>query len=491
MAETYLNYIEGSWVRSDSSDLIESRNPATGELVARAQKSTPDDVHHAAEACRRTFDSGIWSEKPPRERSQVLFKIAELMRKAVDNLAPLLTRENGKTLTDTRGEVNTAASILEYYGDLARSVQGSVPRYTVGDVSLVVREPVGVCGLIVPWNSPLLLASWKLGPALAAGCTVVLKPSEYTPGVSLEMIKLFDSIEGLPKGVVNAVTGPGDPTGSALVKDPLVDKISFTGSTATGSRIMEMASGDLKRINLECGGKSANIVFEDANQDGSLNGSLWAIFRSAGQSCNAGSRLLLQESVYDKFLAQLVARAEKIKVGNGLDPETEMGPIVSEVQLRRVLEFISSGVQEGARLLCGGKRLTEGVLAKGFFVAPTIFDQVTSKMRIFQEEIFGPVLCVHPFKTEEEAVELANATKYGLAGNIWSRDLAQILRVARKIRTGTLWVNRHLNPGPEVPFGGYKRSGFGRETGVEGLMEYLQTKHISLGLGEEFERLRR
>ncbi len=490
MAEPYLNYIEGRWVASDGG-LLESKNPATGELVARVQNSTSNDVHHAAEAARRTFDSGVWSNKPARDRSRVLFKIADLMRQAADKLAPLLTRENGKTLTDTRGEVNTAASILEYYGTLARSIQGSVPRYTPEDVSLVVREPVGVCGLIVPWNSPLLLASWKLGPALAAGCTMVLKPSEYTPAVSLEMVKLFDSIEELPKGVLNAVTGTGEPAGSALVEDPLVDKISFTGSTATGSKIMEMAAGDLKRINLECGGKSANIVFEDANLPAALTGSLWAIFRSAGQSCNAGSRLLIQESIYEKFLSDLVQRAAKIRVGNGLDPETEMGPLVSEVQLKRVLDFIDSGIKEGAKLLCGGKRLTEGALAKGFFVAPTIFSEVTEQMRIFQDEIFGPVLSVHSFKSDEEAVQLANATKYGLAGNIWSRDVARILRVSRKIRTGTLWVNRHLNPGPEVPFGGYKRSGIGRETGVEGLNEYLQTKHISLGLGEEFERLRR
>ncbi len=490
MAETYLNYIEGKWVSSDGN-LLESKNPATGELVATVQNSTPNDVHHAAEAARIAFDSGIWSDKPPKDRSLVLFKIANSMRQAVDKLAPLLTRENGKTLTDTRGEVNTAASILEYYGTLARSVQGSVPRYTTQDVSLVVREPVGVCGLIVPWNSPLLLASWKLGPALASGCTVVLKPSEYTPAVSMEMVKLFDEIDELPKGVVNAVTGTGDSAGSALVRDSLVDKISFTGSTATGSKIMEMAAGDLKRINLECGGKSANIVFDDANFSSALTGSLWAIFRSAGQSCNAGSRLLLQESIYEKFLSELVEKTKKIKVGNGLDPETEMGPIVSEGQLKRVLEFIETGVNEGARLLCGGKRLTEGKLASGFFVAPTIFDGVTKEMRIFQEEIFGPVLCVHPFESEEEAIQLANSTKYGLAGNIWSRDVARILRVARKIRTGTLWVNRHLNPGPEVPFGGYKRSGIGRETGVEGLNEYLQTKHISLGLGEEFERIRR
>ncbi len=491
MSQPYLDYIEGEWIPSDGGKLLEGRNPATGESVSKFQSSTATDVHVAAEAARRAFDSGVWSEKRPQDRARVLFRIAEAMRQKVEALATLLTRENGKTLTDTRGEVNTAASILEYYGALARQIQGSVPRYASSDVSLVVREPVGVCGLIVPWNSPLLLASWKLGPALAAGCTVVLKPSEYTPAVSLEMVKLFDGIEELPKGVVNAVTGPGDPTGSALVKDSLVDKISFTGSTATGSRIMEMAAGDLKRVNLECGGKSANIVFDDANLESALNGSLWAIFRSAGQSCNAGSRLLLQESIYEKFLQQLVAKAKLVKVGNGLEPQTEMGPIVSEVQLKRILEFIESGVSEGAKLLCGGKRLTEGELAKGFFVAPTIFDKVTKEMKIFQEEIFGPVLCVHSFKTEEEAVDLANATRYGLAGNIWSRDVARILRVARKIRTGTLWVNRHLNPGPEVPFGGYKRSGLGRETGMEGLLEYLQTKHISLGLGEEFERLRR
>ncbi|MDJ0269958.1 MAG: aldehyde dehydrogenase family protein [Aigarchaeota archaeon] len=484
--QTYLNYVNGEWVRSSSEEKLESINPATGELVAVAQQSTAEDVDAAVDAARDAFFSGVWSEKKPQERARVLFKIAELLRSNADTLATLLTRENGKPIKNARGEILYAANVFEYYGALARVVLGNIPRYGSSDVSLVVKEPVGVCGLIVPWNSPIQLASWKLAPALAAGCTIVLKPSEYTPAISLEVVKLISTIEELPRGVLNVVTGPGDPTGTALVKNTKVDKISFTGSTETGRRIMEMAAVNLKKINLECGGKSANIVFDDANLEQALRGTLWGIFRSAGQSCNAGSRLLVQETIYEEFVRKFVELAKGIKVGNGLDPSTEMGPIISERQLNRVLSYIKSGVDEGARLLYGGKRLTEGELARGFFIQPTIFDNVSRDMRIFQEEIFGPVVCVIPFKNERDAIEIANDTKYGLAGNIWSRNLFRIMRVARGVRTGTIWVNRHLNPGPEPPFGGYKQSGIGREQGIEGLMEYLETKHICLEISEAF-----
>jgi acyl-CoA reductase-like NAD-dependent aldehyde dehydrogenase len=368
---------------------------------------------------------------------------------------------------------------------------GRIPRYSATDVSLVVYEPVGVCGLIVPWNSPISLLSWKLGPALAAGCTVVIKPAGYTSGISMEFVKLVSTLEKLPSGVVNAVTGPGESVGSEIVRSPKVDKISFTGSTETGKKIMEMASTNLKRVNLECGGKSADIVFDDANMDAALPGAVWSIFRSAGQSCNAGSRLLVQKSIYDSFMKDFKRLAGKIKVGNGLDPATEMGPIVSESQLDRVTGYVTSGEEDGARLTLGGKRLVDGDYAKGFFIQPTVFEGVERDMRIFQEEIFGPVLCVLPFGDEEDAISIANDTRYGLSGDVWSRNLPRIMKVSQGVRTGTLWVNRHLNPGPEVPFGGYKQSGLGRETGMEGLMEFLQIKHISLQLTESSERVRR
>ena len=486
----YENYVGGEWVQSHGG-VLQSANPATGELIVHAQNSTKQDVELAVDAARDAFDSGAWSDKKPHDRTKILTEIAELLRKDIEKLSILLTLENGKPLADARGEIQTAANVYDYYASAARHIVGKIPRYGSSDISLVVHEPVGVCGLIVPWNSPLSLLSWKLGAALAAGCTTVVKPSEYTSGITLEFFKLLDSIASLPKGVVNAITGPGDPVGSELVKHLGVDKISFTGSSETGSKIMEMAAVNLKKINLECGGKSANIIFDDCNMEAALHGGMWGIFRSAGQSCNAGSRLLVQDTIYKDFVRKFVQLASKIRVGNGLDPETDIGPLISERQMNRVVSFVNSGVQQGARLTLGGKRLTRGDKAKGFFVQPTIFEGVTTKMKIFQEEIFGPVLCVLRFHDEEEAIEMANATKYGLAGNIWSRNLIRVMRVAERVRTGTIWVNRHLNPGPEVPFGGYKLSGVGRETGIEGLMEYLQTKHISLQITDSFERVRR
>jgi acyl-CoA reductase-like NAD-dependent aldehyde dehydrogenase len=326
---------------------------------------------------------------------------------------------------------------------------------------------------------------------LAAGCTVVIKPAVYTSGISMEFIRLLASLDSIPAGVVNAVTGPGDSVGSELVKSPLVDKVSFTGSTETGRRIMEMASSNLKKVNLECGGKSADIVFDDANLDAALPSAVWSIFRSAGQSCNAGSRLLVQDTIYDSFMNSFRSAASKIRIGNGLDPTTEMGPVISSSQLERILGFIESGRHDGARLTLGGERLSHGEYAKGFFIQPTVFEDVQRQMRIFQEEIFGPVLCVLPFHDEDDAISIANDTKFGLAGDVWSRSITRIMKVSQGIRTGTLWVNRHLNPGPEVPFGGYKQSGIGRETGMEGLMEFLQTKHISLQLADSLDRVRR
>jgi acyl-CoA reductase-like NAD-dependent aldehyde dehydrogenase len=487
---SYSNYIGGKWVETKGGTL-ESKNPATGELVTEAAKSTPDDVAHAIEEARRAFDSGVWSSKRPAERSKVLRDVSEVIRKDLDNLALLLTLENGKPLADAKGELLNAANVLEYYASAARHVVGKVPRYSGTDVSLVVHEPVGVCGLIVPWNSPISLLSWKLGPALAAGCTVVIKPSSYTSGITMEFVKLIGAVEGVPPGVVNAVSGSGETAGMELVRSPKVDKISFTGSTETGKKIMETSSVNLKKINLECGGKSANIVFDDANIEAALRGAIWSIFRSAGQSCNAGSRLLVQETIYGPFMRSYIQAASAIRVGNGLDPASEMGPIISETQMKKVLGYIESGTDDGARLSYGGKRIVEGDYAKGYFVQPTIFENVGHDARIFREEIFGPVLCVLPFRDEDDAISIANDTSFGLAGDVWSRSLTRIMKVSQGVRTGTLWVNRHLNPGPEVPFGGYKQSGLGRETGMEGLMEFLQTKHISLQLTDSYERVRR
>ena len=487
---SYGNFIGGRWLETKDGT-IESMNPATGDPVSRVARSTVDDASHAIEEARRAFDSGAWGSMPPGERAKRIREISDLIRKDADNLSLLLTLENGKPLADARGELLNAANVLDYYASAARHIAGRIPRYSGADISLVVHEPVGVCGLIVPWNSPISLLSWKLGPALAAGCTVVIKPSSYTAGITMEFMKLVSSVEGIPPGVVNAVSGAGESIGMEIVRSHMVDKISFTGSTETGKKIMEAASVNLKKINLECGGKSANIVFDDANMEAALTGAIWSIFRSAGQSCNAGSRLLVQESIYDAFMKSYIQAASAIRVGNGLDPATEMGPIVSEAQMRRVLGYIEAGKEDGARLSLGGGRIVDGDYAKGHFVQPTIFEDVDRRARIFQEEIFGPVLCVLPFRDEDDAIAMANDTRFGLAGDIWSKSLTRIMKVSQGVRTGTLWVNRHLNPGPEVPFGGYKQSGLGRETGMEGLMEFLQTKHISLQLTDSRDRVRR
>ena len=487
---TYSNFIGGEWVGTEGEN-IEGKNPATGELVTEVAKSDADDVARAIDEARKAFDSGVWGSKRPAERSKALRDMAEGIRNRIDDLSLLLTLENGKPLADAKGELLNAANVLEYYAAAGRQIVGRVPRYSDTDVSLVVHEPVGVCALIVPWNSPISLLSWKLGPAIAAGCTVVIKPSTYTSGITMEFVKLLSRLEAIPPGVVNSVCGSGETVGNELVRSTKVDKVSFTGSTETGRRIMEMASGNLKKINLECGGKSASIVFDDANREAALRGAVWSIFRSAGQSCNAGSRLLVQESIYGPFMKSYIEAVSAIRTGNGLDPSTEMGPIISETQMKRVLGYIESGKEDGAKVSLGGRRITDGDHARGWFVEPTIFENVDHGARIFQEEIFGPVLCVLPFKDEDDAIAIANDTKFGLAGDIWSRDLSRIMKVARGVRTGTLWVNRHLNPGPEVPFGGYKQSGLGRETGTEGLMEFLQTKHISLQLTDSHERVRR
>ena len=488
--KTYSNLIDGKWAET-SGGLSESINPATGEVVARAPNSTRDDVEAAVEAARKAFDDGAWSGRRPSERETILHEIANLLRKQIEPLSLLLTLENGKPLADAKGELLNAANVFDFYASASRHLVGRIPRYAASDVSLVVHEPVGVCGLIVPWNSPISLLSWKLAAALAAGCTAVIKPSTYTPGITLEFAGLLHSVEVLPKGVVNVVAGPGETVGIEIVKSSKVDKVSFTGSSETGRRIMEVSSVNLKKVNLECGGKSADIVFDDANLEAAIPSAVWSIFRSAGQSCNAGSRLLVQDNVYDRFMTEFLKLVSKIRVGNGLDPETEMGPIISKKQMDSILSYVRSGIEQGGRLSIGGSRLLDEGHAKGFFVSPTVFEGVSPGMKIFQEEIFGPVLCVLPFHDEEDAIALANDTKYGLAGDIWSRSLVRILKVSQRIRTGTLWVNRHLNPGPEVPFGGYKQSGVGRETGLEGLMEYVQTKHISLQLTDSYERVRR
>ena len=412
---SYTNFIGGKWVDSKGGT-IEGKNPATGALVTRSAKSTTDDVVHAIEEARRTFDSGVWSSRRPAERAKSIRDISELIRKHIDDLSLLLTLENGKPLTDAKGELLNAANVLEYYASAARHIVGRVPRYSGTDISLVVHEPIGVCGLIVPWNSPISLLSWKLGPALAAGCTVVIKPSSYTSGITMEFMKLVGMVEGIPAGVVNAVSGPGESVGNELVRSAKVDKVSFTGSTETGKKIMEMAAGNLKKINLECGGKSANIVFDDANTDAALRGAIWSIFRSAGQSCNAGSRLLVQETIYGPFMRSYVQAASAIRVGNGLDPGTEMGPIISETQMKRVLATSRPGRWTERGSLWGAAGSWRGTIRRGTSSSQRSSRTSTTTPGFSRRRFSGPFSACSPSATRTTPSPLPTTPSSGWQG---------------------------------------------------------------------------
>lgn len=473
---------------SESGETFTRENPASREPATIAPLSSQADMERAIDAARQVFDSGVWPEASGELRCKSIMKFAHLLEENLDNLASTETHENGKTLKNSRGEIKSAIEYIEFFAGLARNIKGDTISSVTKTFSLILKEPVGVCGFIVPWNSPVDLTVRKLAPALAAGCTVVIKPSSLTPGTILQLGKILDKSD-LPKGVVNIVTGAGTTAGEALAKSQKVDKISFTGETATGKRIMSLAAGTVKRISMELGGKTPNIVFEDANLDKVLPAALWAIFRNCGQSCTAGSRLLLQESIHDEFMRGLINMAKKIRIGNPLDPEVEMGPVVSEAQLNKVLQYIESGKGQGARLAYGGERLDHGEYAKGYYVQPTIFDDVSPEMRIAQEEIFGPVLSVLTFTDERDAIEIANSTIYGLASAVWTNNLNRSLRVVRKLRSGDISVNSSLIRLSQAAFGGYKQSGIGRELGERGLEEFLEYKHVSFDLAEEYQRL--
>ncbi|RNB78592.1 aldehyde dehydrogenase family protein [Brevibacillus panacihumi] len=474
-------YINGEWVDAKSGKTREIVNPANGEVIALSAEGDVDDARQAVQCAREAFDSGIWSELPAAERARYLFAIADKLEQRAEEISRLETLDNGKPLRETAFDVADAAACFRYYAGLATKPDGQT--YPVADPvqAMVVREPVGVCGLIVPWNYPLLMGVWKIAPALAAGNTFVFKPSEVTP---VTAIKLFEIIEevGIPKGVANLVLGPGATVGHELAESHLVDKISFTGGIATGRSIMKAAAGNIKKISLELGGKSPNIVFADADFNTAVDYALFGIFANQGQVCSAGSRLLLQDSIHDRFVEKLVERAQKIVVGPGSDPDTEMGPLVSQAHLEKVLHYIELGKAEGARLVCGGNRISANGLGNGYFVEPTIFTETTPSMRIVQEEIFGPVLAVQRFRDEEEAIRLANDTVYGLAGGVFTQDGAKAMRVIRKLRAGITWINCYHPTYNEAPWGGYKQSGIGRGLGTYGYEEYTEVKQINIQL---------
>ncbi len=478
----YKMWIGGEWCESASKASIDSINPATSEVLGSIPRGGEADAHKAVQAARAAFDQGEWPRMSYQDRGDVLRQIAQLVREKASDLARLETLDNGKSIKEsTLIDIPTAADTFESFAGMAGELKGETIPVTAPAVSYTRYEPIGVAAQIIPWNYPLLMAAWKLAPALITGNTVVLKPSTLTSLTALELAKLMDETD-LPQGVVNVVTGPGSEIGTALATSQQVDKIALTGSTETGRKVMGLAASNMKKITLELGGKSPTIVLKDADLEAALNGTLATIFLNQGQMCVAGSRLLVQEDIHEEFVQRLVAKTEKIKLGNGLDPETTMGPLISKEHRAKVLNYISTGIEEGAQLVAGGKVPEGEAFEKGFFLEPTIFDKVDNSMEIAQEEIFGPVLSVLTFATLDEAVSLANATRYGLAGSVWTKDLYQANYIAERVRAGTIWINTYGSFFNEVPFGGYKESGLGRELGKAGLKEYTELKSITMDM---------
>jgi acyl-CoA reductase-like NAD-dependent aldehyde dehydrogenase len=472
--------IDGQWV--DGSKKFNTINPATEEVLTEITEASAADVDRAVEAARRAFEdrNGPWRKLAASERGRLIWKLADLVEKSIEELAELETLDNGKPIFESRYvDMPMVIDVLRYYAGLATKIHGETVNTFETAFTYTLREPVGVVGLIVPWNFPLLLASWKLGPALACGNTLVLKPAEQTPLTALKLGELVIEA-GFPAGVVNILTG-GPETGKAIVAHPRIDKIAFTGSTAVGKEIMRGAADTLKRVTLELGGKSPNIVFADADVDNAVKGAINGIFYGKGEVCNAGSRLFLESKLKDEFTEKLVARASKMRPADPLDPKTRLGAIVSQEQMKTVLGFIEAGKSEGAKLVSGGNRTSVNG-SKGFFIEPTIFGDVKNEMKIAQEEIFGPVLSVLTFEDVDEVIERANNNPYGLAAAVWTRDVRKAHMVSRRLKAGTVWINTYGLMDAALPFGGYKSSGFGRELGAHAIEHYTEMKTVWLNM---------
>ena len=478
--KTYQMFINGEWVDSKSRKTFAVYDPSTEEVIAQVPDANADDVNRAVAAAKSAFEDGPWASTTAQERGRVLFRLADKIRQNTAMLAELEARNSGKPIVEAEFDIADVATCFEYYGGLATKILGFVNPVPDNAVSLTMKEPIGVAGQIIPWNYPLLMAAWKLAPALAAGCTCVLKPAEQTPLTVLEMANWLGDV-GLPPGVVNVITGFGESCGSPLVKHPDVNKIAFTGSATVGKIIVKEAADTVKRVTLELGGKSPNIFFADADFEAAIDGALFGVFINQGEVCSAGSRILVQKTIYKKFVDAMVEKSKKIKLGAPLDRETKMGPVVSKEQYDRILSYQEVGKKE-AKLAAGGGRAQK--FAKGYYVEPTIFYDVDNQARIAREEIFGPVAAVIPFDDEKDAVKIANDTPYGLAAAVWSRDIFRAFRAVKALRAGIVWVN-HMQPTyVEAPWGGYKQSGFGRELGPWGIEEYLETKQVHINLNE-------
>jgi acyl-CoA reductase-like NAD-dependent aldehyde dehydrogenase len=479
-------FINGKEVEALSGRTYIRENPATEEPLAEVAQAEKKDINLAVEAAQNAFEK--WSRAPASERAKFVYKIAELLEKHRHELAITNTLETGKPIRESFNiEMMGVIRTFEYYAGAATKLNGESMSISDNLLSLTLREPIGVVGHIVAWNFPLLLSAWKIAPALAAGCTIVLKPAEITPCGILEVARVCAEA-GLPTGVLNVCPGKGSIAGQALVEHPMISKIAFTGSTEVGRHIMNTASQQIKRVSLELGGKAPNIVFDDADIDECIEANLRGGFFNQGENCTAVTRLLLHEKIYDRFLPHFINRIKKIRIGNPMDEETEMGALISRDQLNTVERYLKKGLEEGATVLCGGGRPDGPGFSKGYFFSPTVLADVKPSTTVACEEIFGPIVAIMPFKTEEEAIKIANDTIYGLAGGVWTQDIKRAFRVAKAVKAGYIWVNTYGGIIPETPYGGFKQSGIGKELGEEGLNHYLETKTINVFLGEKLPK---
>ncbi|MEK3644546.1 aldehyde dehydrogenase family protein [Aeribacillus sp. FSL K6-2848] len=484
MKKHYQLFINGQYVDSSNGEVFETHNPATGEVIATVAKATKKDVDKAVEAARAAFESGKWPRMTAAKRARLLNRIAEMMRERFEELVRVEVLNSGKTVAAAKGQIMQAIEDFEFYAAACLTLQGDVNQVPNGFFNYTLKEPVGVCGQIIPWNYPLMMAAWKVAPALAAGCTVVLKPASYTP-ITAYMLAEICHEAGVPAGVLNVITGSGSEIGPYMTEHPGIDKVAFTGETETGKDIMKRASETLKRVTLELGGKSPNIVFDDCDLEGAVNGSLYGIFYNTGQSCEARSRLFVHENIYDEFMEKFLEKASRIRVGNPFDEGVHMGAVISKSHQQTIDHYVKLAVEEGGKILYGGKIPEGGEYEKGYWYLPTVIGDVTNDMRVAQEEIFGPVVVVMKFSDEQDVIRQANDSIFGLGSAIWTNDHGKAHRVAAQIKTGIVMVNSPISAFPGTPFGGYKQSGFGRELALETLNLYTETKSVVSYIGSK------